>query len=119
VRTLRGAWATAPYLHNGSVPNLYELLLPAAQRSRRFPVGHAEYDPVRMGYTMTAPAGTDQFDTSQPGNANTGHEYGTDLSEEERMALLEYLKTLDATHRPARQPARGGRCPNLNGPVRR
>jgi hypothetical protein len=117
VRTLAGAWATAPYLHNGSVPSLYELLLPAARRSRTFPVGHPEYDPVRVGYSMTAPAGTFTFDTSLPGNANTGHEYGANLSEEERMALLEYLKTLGAYSGPT-QPA-GGACPNLNGPVRR
>jgi hypothetical protein len=116
VRTLAGAWATAPYLHNGSVPSLYELLLPAARRSRSFPVGHPEYDPVKVGYSMTAPAGTYQFDTSQPGNANTGHEYGTRLSEEERMALLEYLKTLNASGGPPTPRGRG--CPNLNGPVR-
>jgi hypothetical protein len=118
VRTLAGAWATAPYLHNGSVPSLYELLLPAARRSRTFPVGHPEYDPVRVGYSMTAPAGTARFDTSLPGNANTGHEYGANLSEDERMALLEYLKTLGAYSGPV-QPAGGGACPNLNGPVRR
>jgi hypothetical protein len=116
VRTLAGVWATAPYLHNGSVPSLYELLLPAARRSRSFPVGHPEYDPVKVGYSMTAPAGTYQFDTSVAGNANTGHEYGTQLSEPERMALLEYLKTLGAYSGPVTR--QGGRCPNLNGPVR-
>jgi hypothetical protein len=118
VRTLQGAWATAPYLHNGSVPSLYELLLPASRRSSTFPVGHAEYDPVKVGYTMNAPAGTARFETSLPGNSNTGHEYGTDLSEAERMALLEYLKTLGAySGRVTPQPG-GGTCPNLNGPVR-
>lgn len=117
-RTLPGAWATAPYLHNGSVPSLYELLLPAARRSRTFPVGHPEYDPVRVGYSMTAPAGTPQFDTSLPGNRNTGHEYGTSVSEDERMALLEYLKTLGAYSDPVTPQQGGDRCPNLNGPVR-
>jgi hypothetical protein len=117
VRTLAGVWATAPYLHNGSVPSLYELLLPASRRSRSFPVGHPEYDPVKVGYSMTAPAGTYQFDTSRKGNANTGHEYGTSLSEEERMALLEYLKTLGAYSGPVTR--QGGSCPNLNGPVAR
>lgn len=117
VRTLAGAWATAPYLHNGSVPSLYELLLPAARRSSRFPVGHPEYDPVKVGYSMNAPAGTYQFDTSQQGNRNTGHEYGTDLSESERMALLEYLKTLGAYSGPV--TPRGSPCPDLNGPVSR
>lgn len=119
VRTLAGAWATAPYLHNGSVPSLYELLLPASRRSTSFPVGHPEYDPVRVGYSMNAPAGTVRFDTSLPGNANTGHEYGTNLSEEERMALLEYLKTLGARSGPPQQRTAGNACPNLNGPVRR
>lgn len=120
VRTLAGAWATAPYLHNGSVPSLYELLLPAGQRSTSFPLGHTEYDPVRVGYSMNAPAGTARFDTSLRGNANTGHEYGTHLSEEERMALLEYLKTLDGTSgRPQPHRTAGNACPNLNGPVRR
>lgn len=118
VRTLRGAWATAPYLHNGSVPSLYELLLPAARRSGTFPVGHPEYDPVKVGYTMTAPAGTHRFDTSQPGNANTGHEYGTQLSEAERMALLEYLKTLGAYSGPVTAQTGGGACPDWNGPPR-
>ncbi|MBW3571995.1 MAG: hypothetical protein KY467_12905, partial [Gemmatimonadetes bacterium] len=116
VRTLAGVWATAPYLHNGSVPSLYELLLPAARRSSTFPVGHPEYDPVKVGYSMTAPAGTYRFDTSRPGNRNTGHEYGTQLSEAERMALLEYLKTLGAYSGPV--TPRGSPCPNLNGPVR-
>ena len=119
VRTLAGAWATAPYLHNGSVPSLYELLLPDSRRSPAFPLGHAEYDPVRVGYSMTAPAGTFQFVTSLPGNANSGHQYGTSLSEEERMALLEYLKTLGAYRGPTPPAAGGGRCPNLNGPLRR
>lgn len=119
IRTLRGAWATAPYLHNGSVPSLYELLLPASRRSRTFPLGHAEYDPVRVGYTMTAPAGTPTFDTSIEGNSNAGHEFGADLSDEERWALVEYLKTLGAYTGQAAPTGTGGPCPNLNGPIQR
>lgn len=119
IRTLRGAWATAPYLHNGSVPSLYELLLPASRRSRTFPLGHAEYDPVRVGYTMNAPAGTPTFDTSIEGNSNAGHEFGADLSDEERWALVEYLKTLGAYTGTRPQQSGGSPCPNLNGPIQR
>ena len=49
-RPLNGIWTGAPYLHNGSVPNLYELLLPAADRSKTFYLGSWEYDPVTVGY---------------------------------------------------------------------
>jgi mono/diheme cytochrome c family protein len=93
-KPLAGNWATAPYLHNGSVPTLYHLLLPPKQRPSHFPVGHREYDPVRLGYSAKAPAGTWEFDTSITGNSNGGHLYGTGLAETDRMALLEYLKGL-------------------------
>jgi mono/diheme cytochrome c family protein len=96
-RPLVAPWATAPYLHNNSVPTLYHLLLPAANRPKTFPLGHREYDPVKLGYTTEA-AGPPSvlFDTSLPGNSNVGHEYGVaDLKDEaDRMALLEYLKSL-------------------------
>ena len=95
-RPLNGIWATAPYLHNGSVPNLYELLLPASSRSKKFRVGRREFDPVRVGFaTGEYPPGFgSELDTTIAGNRNTGHEYGTDLSEDDRMALVEYLKSL-------------------------
>jgi hypothetical protein len=95
-RPLVAPWATAPYLHNNSVPTLYHLLLPAKDRPKMFPVGHREYDPVKLGYT-TEGAGPPSvtFDTTQPGNGNAGHEYATDkLTEDDRMVLLEYLKSL-------------------------
>ena len=91
-RPLVSVWATAPYLHNNSVPTLYDLLLPAVQRPRAFPVGHREYDPVKLGYVATPAMGDFLFDTTVPGNHNSGHEYGTAVSESERMDLLEYLK---------------------------
>ena len=91
-RPLVSVWATAPYLHNNSVPTLYDLLLPAAQRPKAFPVGHREYDPVKLGYTAAPAMGDFLFDTTVPGNHNSGHEYGTSVSESDRMALLEYLK---------------------------
>lgn len=88
---LWGIWATAPYLHNGSVPNLYQLLLPANQRFKKFRVGSREFDPVNVGFDYTT--GLFEFDTAVRGNGNSGHEYGTQMTEEERQQLLEYLKT--------------------------
>jgi len=94
-RPLNGAWATAPYLHNGSVPSLHDLLLPPAQRPRIFYVGSWEFDPIAVGVESGSPfPGAFTFDTRLPGNSNAGHTYGTDLPEADRMALIEYLKTL-------------------------
>jgi mono/diheme cytochrome c family protein len=93
-RSLVSVWATAPYLHNGSVPTLYDLLLPAAQRPKKFPLGQRDYDPKKLGYTTDVAKPRFIFDTSLPGNSNAGHEYGTRLSEEDRWALLEYLKSI-------------------------
>ena len=94
-RPLNGLWATPPYLHNGSVPSMMDLLSPWAQRPRMFYVGSWEYDPKRMGLAVGSPyAGAFAFDTRLPGNSNAGHEYGTDLNETDREALIEYLKTL-------------------------
>ncbi|WP_083704950.1 di-heme-cytochrome C peroxidase [Motiliproteus sp. MSK22-1] len=97
-RPLTGIWATAPYLHNGSVPNLYELLLPEEKRSKVFYLGNREFDPKNVGYVST-PSVLDRkmfkFDTTLTGNSNSGHEYGTkQLNNVQRMELLEYLKTL-------------------------
>ena len=93
-RPLTGVWATAPYLHNGSVPTLWHLLHPG-QRPATFIVGNREYDPVKVGYSTGGSGWT--FDTSQPGNSNIGHagdRYGTNLTEDQKNALIEYLKTL-------------------------
>jgi hypothetical protein len=93
-RPLTGVWATAPYLHNGSVPTLSDLLHPA-QRPAKFIVGNREYDPAKVGYSTDGSGWT--FDTSQPGNSNIGHageRYGTNLTEDQKAALLEYLKTI-------------------------
>jgi len=97
-RPLTGIWATAPYLHNGSVPNLYELLLSAEQRSKIFYLGSREFDAKKVGFVSTLNT-TDEsrfkFDTSLKGNSNQGHEYGTkELNDKQRLELLEYLKTL-------------------------
>ncbi len=102
-RSLNGIWATAPYLHNGSVPSLYDLLLPVKRdgdpegskyRPSKFFVGKREFDPVKVGFESDGPDGF-RFTTIQRGNKNTGHEYGAgSLSETERWELIEYLKTL-------------------------
>jgi hypothetical protein len=98
-RPLNGIWATAPYLHNGSVPTLYDLLHPD-QRPARFAAGNREFDPVKVGFRdELGSAGPNVwiYDTSQPGNSNIGHSgdaFGTSLPEDQKSALLEYLKKL-------------------------
>jgi mono/diheme cytochrome c family protein len=93
---LDGLWLRAPYLHNGSVPDLQDLLQPPNLRSRVFYTGYDVYDFVRVGFVSRG-AGAEQrgwrFDTSLPGNGNGGHQYGTDLSTSQKAALVEYLKT--------------------------
>jgi len=103
-RPLNGIWATAPFLHNGSVPSLAELLKPAAERVKKFCLGSLEFDPVAVGYDTTCIKGSTVIDTTVKGNLNTGHSFenaplgngviGPALNEEDRKALLEYLKTL-------------------------
>jgi hypothetical protein len=112
-RPLNGVWATSPYLHNGSVPNLYELLSPGEERSRVVFLGNREFDPVNVGfvhdrheqgYTVLRPAKGCEKQERTDGNCNRGHEFrdgprgggtiGRLLTPEERWALVEYLKTL-------------------------
>lgn len=93
---LDGVWLNAPYLHNGSVPTLSDLLEPPASRPARFWRGYDVYDQARVGYISD---GVDArrlgtpFEVTQPGNGNGGHTYGTTLSADEKRALIEYLKT--------------------------
>ena len=103
-RPLNGIWATGPFLHNGSVPTLYALLSPLRERPVRFHVGTRAFDPVDVGYQTTPVAGDFLLDTRVRGNFNTGHVFddgprengviGRRLSEAERRALVEFLKTL-------------------------
>jgi hypothetical protein len=94
-RPLSGIWATAPYLHNGSVPTLADLLLPPEQRPAVFRTGPGMFDPERVGLGASlAGAQTTLFDTHARGNSNDGHRYGTTLDDEDKRALLEFLKTL-------------------------
>ncbi|MEM8951989.1 MAG: di-heme-cytochrome C peroxidase [Pseudomonadota bacterium] len=96
-RPLNGIWATAPYLHNGSVRTLRQLLLPAEQREKTFRVGSRSFDPEAIGFVDE---GASVLDTSLPGNSNSGHDgptYGNAVfaKDPERLeAILEYLKTL-------------------------
>jgi len=93
-RPLYGIWAAAPYLHNGSVPTLHDLLLPPEQRPRTFALGGRAYDTLKVGFVVeTACSPQDCLvDTTRTGDGNGGHLWGTDLAEPDRMALLEYLK---------------------------
>jgi hypothetical protein len=93
-RPLRGVWATAPFLHNNSVPTLWALLSSAEKRPRKFAVGHREFDPERVGFIADPEKRIWELDTSITGNSNTGHEFGTRLADEDKWALIEYLKTL-------------------------
>ena len=93
-RPLNGIWATAPYLHNGSVPSLWQLLLPPDRRVKTFYIGGWRYDPVNIGYQTEADPESRLFDTALPGNHNSGHNYGANLTDAQRRDLLEYLKTL-------------------------
>lgn len=93
-RSLHGVGFTGPYLHNGSVPSIYELLLPPEERTKQFHVGSKKFDPVNLGFSTEPEFGTVLLDTTQIGNGNGGHYYGTHLNDDERYALIEYLKTL-------------------------
>ena len=113
-RSLNGIWATAPYLHNGSVPTLYDLLLPkmgpndpeeGEYRPETFIVGSREFDPVKVGFRSDGYDGFN-FTTFRVGDMNTGHEYGAGktpqldgtqlpaLNEQQRWDLIEFIKTL-------------------------
>jgi mono/diheme cytochrome c family protein len=95
-RPLDGIWATGPFLHNGSVPSLAELLKTPQNRASQFCVGSDLYDVKNVGYVSSLPCGPRQFlfDTRFRGNSNAGHAYGTQLSDADKANLLEYLKTL-------------------------
>ena len=93
-RPLNGIWATAPFLHNGSVPNMRALFDKPADRPKTFVLGGWEYDPSVMGYAPYSGPHAFTFDTSKKGNSNAGHTWGTKLTDDEKDALVEYLKTL-------------------------
>jgi hypothetical protein len=98
-----GVWATPPFMHNGSVPNLYEMLLPAEQRTKKFYLGR-DFDPVKVGVDTSGKSGTYQVDTTLIGSSNKGHSFengplgngiiGPLLTDQERWAIVEYLKSI-------------------------
>ena len=99
-RVMQGIWAVAPYLHNGSVPTLADLLEPVSNRPKSFQIG-PKYDPTdKVGLAAEQTRFPDftlnTTDCSQrnSGVSNCGHEFGVGLKPEEKKALLEYLKTL-------------------------
>src|SRR5262245_1497313 len=105
---LDGVWATAPYFHNGSVPTLYHVLNSKARPklfTRTFRTSEKDYDAEKGGWRYTELSATPDaklhpherrkvYDTSQPGRSNTGHTFGDGLSDADRTAVIEYLKTL-------------------------
>jgi mono/diheme cytochrome c family protein len=105
---LDGIWATAPYLHNGSVPTLHHLLSSKTRPmifTRSYQTDAASYDKEHVGWKVqvlqqgadpTLPLHEQRkvYDTRLPGRSNAGHTFGDSLSEDERRALIEYLKTL-------------------------
>ena len=97
-RPLNGIWATAPYLHNGSVPSLWQLLQAPEQRVTSFKVGSRQFDPVNVGYVTDQ--GLSTFNVNKAngevmlGNGNGGHVYGTKLKDAQKWQLVEYMKTL-------------------------
>ena len=97
---LDGLWLRGPYLHNGSVPTLRELLEPASKRRKEFYRGYDVIDRRDVGFLSDLPQEKGRtffkFDTRLPGNGNMGHEgleYGTDLGADDKDALVEHLKT--------------------------
>ncbi|MGB8800734.1 MAG: di-heme-cytochrome C peroxidase [Candidatus Acidiferrales bacterium] len=111
-----GVWATPPFMHNGSVPNLYEMLVPAAERTKKFCLGR-DFDPVKVGVDTSCKSGTYMVDTSLIGSSNRGHSFenaplgngviGPLLTEDERWAIVEYLKSI---------PEEAGRVTPFGGP---
>ncbi|MFN7802956.1 MAG: di-heme-cytochrome C peroxidase [Planctomycetaceae bacterium] len=97
-RVMQGIWAAAPYLHNGSVPTLEDLLEPTDKRPSEFEVG-PEYDLERIGLARKQKKFNFKLKTTDAselnsGNSRAGHEFGTDLPPADKKALLEYLKSL-------------------------
>ena len=95
---LNAVWLRGPYLHNGSVPTVRDLLAPVEQRPQTFYRGNDVIDARNVGFVSTQATDMGRqflfYDTARPGNSNSGHLYGTNLSSSEQNALLEYMKTL-------------------------
>jgi len=94
---LDGIWLRGPFLHNGSVPTLRDLLDAPDLRPTAFYRGYDVFDQLKVGFISNVPSADGmmftRFDTTLPGNGNGGHVYGTKLSEAEKRAIVEYMKT--------------------------
>ena len=96
-KPLLGVWLLGPYLHNGSVPTLDDLLSPPDNRPKVFYRGYDVLDQQKVGFVSTGPAAEAfgfRYDTNLQGNGNGGHGYGSTLAPDDRRDLIEYLKTL-------------------------
>lgn len=133
-RPLQAIWATAPYLHNGSVPSIYQLLSPAEERDQSFYLGRKEFLPETLGLDVSKFKGAFKFDTSVTGNSNLGHEfndglcgdgvigyelkdqpgYCRQLTRHEKLAIIEYLKIHDDGERP--DPESTPHCEDVTWP---
>ncbi|MEQ9617025.1 MAG: c-type cytochrome [Phycisphaerales bacterium] len=95
---LDGIWATAPYFHNGSVPKLEQVIDSTTRPTLwRRTFDASDYDTINPGWNYTEPdkaIDTNTYNTTIPGYGNEGHTFGDELSDDERRALIEYLKTL-------------------------
>jgi hypothetical protein len=94
---LDGIWARSPYLHNGSVPTLLDLLSDPADRPKQFARGYDVYNQQRVGFVFDTPEAREtgsSYDTTIPGNGNGGHLFGTKLPVEQKLDLIEFMKTL-------------------------
>ena len=101
-RPLDGIWATAPYFHNSSVPNLYQVLQPADCRDKQFYLGTTKFDPVKVGYQTDEFYGAFMMDTTRSGNRNTGHEF-------RNFTLKEFQSAMKIT--PAKAATQAERWP--------
>jgi hypothetical protein len=123
-RPLIGVWATGPFLHNGSVPTIYDLLSETRPSSFRF--GSEEFDPKKLGFVSSDGPNTMLFDSHQPGNSNAGHWFTRDdkrpgrigpaLSEEQKYDLIEYLKEASFSDYPSKTVSRPRPLPCENDP---
>ncbi|MEO8668370.1 MAG: di-heme-cytochrome C peroxidase [Bauldia sp.] len=108
-RPLIGVWATPPFLHNGSVRTVFELL--SDTRPATFKIGSREYDPAKLGYIDDQGLGGMVFDTSADGNGNAGHWWtddmsrpgriGPKLSDDDKYAIIEFLKSATYDNYPS------------------
>jgi len=134
-RPLEGVWATAPYLHNGSVPSIFQLLSPAEERDQQFYLGRKEFIPETLGIKVDKFKGAFKFDTNITGNSNLGHEFNDGLcgdgvigyeledrpgycrqfTRHERLAVVEYLKV----HKDGKRPVAESEphCGNVKWPA--